>query len=97
MAGMLWVKLYQGHKIKRDLTVPCGRADPTEALREALHTLDLSMPVWLPRHWDDWRKHAMTRFLPEHFMEGVPFEYMELSYFDPDDKKVERRSFDDDD
>ncbi len=96
MAGMLWVKLYQGQKLKRDVIVPTGRDDPAEALREALHTLDIAMPVWLPRHEDDWRRHAMTRFLPEHFMESVPFEHMEISYYDPDDKKAKQKDYDDD-
>ena len=96
MAGMLWVKIIEGQKIKRDLIVPTGRLDPREALREALHTLDLSMPVWLPRHEEDWNRHAMTRFLPDHFLESVPFERLEISYYDPDAKKKERRSNDDD-
>ena len=38
----------------------------TPALREAMHTLDLSMPVWLPQHQADWDAFGLTRFLPDH-------------------------------
>lgn len=96
MAGMLWVKLYQRQKLKRDLTALCDREDPTEALREVLRELDLSMPMWLPRHWEDWARHGMTRFAPDHFLESVPFDYLEITYFDPDDRKPPQREWDDD-
>ena len=62
-----------------------------EALRELLPRLDLSQPVWLPRHRADWEEYALTRFLPEHFMEAVPFDFMEISYIFPEDEKKAAR------
>ena len=62
-----------------------------EALRELLPKLDLSQPVWLPRHHADWDEYALTRFLPEHFMEAIPFDYMEISYIFPEDEKKSAR------
>ena len=58
---------------------------------ELLPKLDLSQPVWLPRHRADWDEYALTRFLPEHFMEAVPFDYMEISYIFPEDEKKAAR------
>lgn len=85
--GRLWVRLMKRHRVERDATVPCTRDDPEAALRELLPKLDLSQPVWLPRHRADWDEYALTRFLPEHFMEAVPFDYMEISYIFPEDEK----------
>lgn len=52
--GRLWVRLMKRHRVERDATVPCTRDDPEAALRELLPKLDLSQPVWLPRHRADW-------------------------------------------
>ena len=41
MATALWVKTIRKHHIDLQTTVPCGRDDPREALREACHELDL--------------------------------------------------------
>ena len=47
VAGGLWVKTIENHRIARQATVACGREDPRDALLEACHTLDLPEPVWL--------------------------------------------------
>ena len=90
--GRLWVRLMKRHRVERDATVPCTRDDPEAALRELLPKLDLSQPVWLPRHPRRLgRICAEPRFLPEHFMEAVPFDYMEISYIFPEDEKKAAR------
>ena len=45
MATALWVKTIRKHHIDLQTTVPCGRDDPREALREACHELDLPEPL----------------------------------------------------
>ncbi|NLI21251.1 MAG: hypothetical protein GX418_06880 [Clostridiales bacterium] len=90
--GRMWIRLMRGHRALRDLLVPCRADEPLEALREAMHTLDLSMPVWLPRHQADWGSFALTRFLPEHFMDSVDFERMEVSYIAPDEERNPHRA-----
>lgn len=89
--GRLWVRLYKGQRALRDVTVPCSVSDPTAAMRMAMHALDLSMPVWLPRHQADWKSFALTRFTPDHFMDAVTFERMEISYIAPDEVQKPRR------
>ena len=42
-------------------------------------------------HEADWEEYSLTRFRPEHFVESVDFDYMELSYIFPDDKKQARQ------
>lgn len=92
--GRLWIRLMKKHRVARDLTVPCTREDPVSALREALSQLDLGQPLWLPRHYADWEEYALTRFFPEHFVESVNFESMDISYLFPDEeqKPARRRS-----
>ena len=101
--GRLWVRLMKRHRVERDVKVyhfakedritRASEIDVTDeaALRELLPKLDLSQPVWLPRHRADWDEYALTRFLPEHFMEAVPFDYMEISYIFPEDEKKAAR------
>ena len=85
-AGRMWLRAIKGHRTAFDLTLPCMREAPLQALAEAMHQLDLSMPVWLPRHQADWDRFSLARLLPEHFVDAVNFERIELSYIAPEDE-----------
>ncbi len=89
--GRLWIRLVKKHRIAKDVLVPCTRETPQEALREALPKLDISQPLWLPRHQADWDEYALTRFRPEHFVDAVWFDSMEISYVYPEDEKKQAR------
>ena len=89
--GRLWVRLMKRHRVERDALIECYHEDVEEALRDLLPTLDLSQPMWLPRHQQDWEEYSLTRFRPEHFVESVDFDYMEVSYIFPEDKKKARQ------
>ena len=82
--GRLWIRLVKKHRVEKSLTAPCSREGAEEALRELLPQLDLSQPVWMDKHRADWEEYAMTRFLPEHFLEPVPFDSLEISYIAPE-------------
>ena len=47
--------------------------------------------MWLPRHRQDWEEYSLTRFRPEHFVESVDFDYMEVSFIFPEDEKKQTR------
>jgi hypothetical protein len=94
LAGQLWVRLVKKTRIVRDSVVDCPTGDWRPALAAACRELDLSLPITLPNHVRDWESHGRTRFLAEHFMEHVPFDRMEIEYFDPDDRDTRRRSDD---
>ncbi len=85
--GRLWIRLVKGQRCQKDAQAPCRREDPEAALREALPLLDVSQPLWLPRHRADWEEYAFTRFLPEHFVDSVAFDRMEISYIFPEGQK----------
>lgn len=89
--GRLWVRLMKRHRVEHDAMIPCQHDDVEEALRELLPKLDLSQPMWLPRHRQDWEEYSLTRFRPEHFVESVNFDYMEISYIFPEDEKKSAR------
>ena len=85
--GRLWIRLIRQTHAVRDLTVPCLQDRPLIALREAMHELDLAMPVWLPRHQSDWKTFGLTHFTQEHFVEPIDFDRMEISYIAPEEKR----------
>ena len=91
MAVGLWVRVMRHHRIERQLTEPCEAGEPREALIEACRKLDIAAPVWLPRHERDWADYAQTRFLPDDFMETVPFDRLEIELIDPDAPKKHSR------
>ena len=84
MATSLWVRTIRHHRTDRQVTVPCGRGDPREALLEACHALDLPEPLWLDKNQREREEFGMTRFLPDAYFEAVPFERMEIELIDPD-------------
>ncbi len=89
--GRLWVRLMKRHRVERDALIECEHENAEEALRELLPSLDLSQPMWLPRHHQDWEEYSLTRFRPEHFVESVAFDYMEVSFIFPEDEKKARK------
>ena len=88
--GRLWIRLIRGHRTVGDLTLLCDVSHPQEALREAMHELDLSVPEWLPRHETDWQQFRLTRFTQDHFMDAISFDRMELSYI-PSEEELNAR------
>lgn len=94
LAGQLWVKLVDRGRTSRDAVAPCPSGDWQEALREACRELDLSVPIIVPKHLRDWENSRQARFLPEHFMDGLPHDRLEIEYFDPDAEAPARGSRD---
>ena len=87
MATALWVRTIRHNRIDRQLTEPCLRDDPIEALSEACQKLDISRPLWLDKNQREWEEFGQTRFLPDAFMDAVDFQRLEIEYIDPDAKK----------
>ena len=87
MATGLWVKTIRNHRIDRQVTIPCTREDPREALLQACHDLDLAEPVWLDKNQREWEEFGSTRFLPDAFVEQVAFQRLEIEYIDPEAPK----------
>ncbi len=87
MSQGIWVRLIRHGKIVDSNVQPCGPDEWEDALTEACRQLDAPKPVILPRHERDYQNFHQARFLPEHFVESVPFDRMEVEYIDPEARK----------
>ncbi|MDL2206537.1 hypothetical protein LJC33_06485 [Eubacteriales bacterium OttesenSCG-928-N13] len=83
----LWLKIIKRHRIDRQQTAPCVWEDKDASLRELAKDMDLPMPIWLNKHENEWKQYGRTAFLPEHFIEDVDFEQMEIEFLDDTDTK----------
>lgn len=89
MATGIWVRLMKKNRIDKDITAPCSQETWQEALETACQKMDVPRPMILPRHERDWDQFSQARFLPDHFVESVNFDRMEVEFIDPDKKKKE--------
>lgn len=87
MAGRIWVREIRRNKIMRDVVVDCAGRGWEAALVLACRELDLPAPMVVKRHEKDFEEFSQARFLPEHFMEPVNFDRMEVEYFDPEGER----------
>lgn len=87
----LWIRVIRHHRISQQLTVPCAWGDIHDALDEGLHELDIARPLWLNKHDNEMENFRRTAFLPEHFMEEIGFEKLEIEWLDDTDKKRKSR------
>lgn len=89
MATGIWVRLMKKNRIDKDMTAPCSLETWQEALENVCQKMDVPRPMILPRHERDWEQFSQARFLPDHFVESVNFDRMEVEFIDPDKKKKE--------
>lgn len=87
MAGQLWVRVIRKNKIIESRTAPAPMKPGSRRWMISATGWNISRPVILPRHERDWEQFGLTHFLPEHFLESVHFDKLELQYIDPDKKK----------
>ena len=88
----LWARIIVRHRIAQQATVPCAPDGVEEALNELCRSFDIPNPLWLHKHEHEFEEFRHTTFLPEHFMEEVPFQKLEIEYLDDTDTK--RKSMD---
>ena len=84
MTQGIWVRLIRHGKISASHVQPCSAEEWENAMTEACRVLDVPKPVVLPRHERDYTQFHQARFLPEHFVESVPFDRMEVEFIDPE-------------
>ena len=86
----LWGRIIRHHRIEKSVIVPVENEDVMEALREICHTLDLQFPMLLPKHEREFTDFSRTSFLPEHFVEPVSFQRLEIELLQPEAQKKPR-------
>ena len=88
----LWARIIEKQRRQRQATRDCRYEDVEDALTEICREFDIPRPIWLNKHYREYEEFRRTRSLPEHFMEDVPFQRLEIEYLDDDDRS--RRSRD---
>lgn len=83
----LWVRVIADHRIREQETAPCAWGEERFALESVLKTLDLPNPIWLSKHEREFQSFRRTAFLPDHFIESVDFDRLEIEYLDDTGKK----------
>ena len=81
----LWVKAHKRHRIVKNQDAPCGWGEYRDVLREILRDMDYPCPLWLEKHEKEFESFRRTVFKPEHFMEEVPFDELEVIFLDDAD------------
>lgn len=83
----LWARIIIKHRIAQQATAPCTVDGVDEALTQLCRDFDIPCPIWLRKHENEFEAFRHTAFLPEHFMEEVPFQKLEIEYLDDEGKK----------
>ncbi len=83
----LWLKTFKDHRINAQSVSECVWGQQSEVLVEMCKQLDLPCPIWLKKHEGEFDRFRRTSFLPEHFVESVDFDKMEIEFLDDSDKK----------
>ena len=83
----LWARVIKKHKTVQSETAPCAWGEEKEALTELCKQMDLPGPIWLSKHEGEFERFRHTAFLPEHFIEEVSFDKLEIEYLEDDGKK----------
>lgn len=87
----LWLKVIKRQKIAKNKTAACASGEEQDVLAEMLREMDLSAPMWLDKHIREFENFRFTSFLPEHFIEPVAFDQIEISLIE---EGVSRKSND---
>ncbi len=88
----LWARIINRHHIARQATIDCLWGEEERVLVEICREFDIPCPMWLEKHYREYKDFRRTSFLPEHFIEEVPFDKLEIEFLDDTGEK--RRSRD---
>ena len=83
----LWLKVIKDHRMREQFTAPCVWGEEKEVLVELCKQADLPCPLWLNKHETEYGRFHRTSFSPEHFVESVDFDKLEIEFLDDTDKK----------
>jgi hypothetical protein len=90
----LWMRIIRKHKIIAQHETPCAQGQEREALVELCREADLPAPMWLDKHQREFERFRFTAFLPDHFVEEVAFDRLEIELFDDEEKEKKKVSRD---
>jgi hypothetical protein len=80
------MRIIKKHRIDRQYVGPCAPGGEKEALIALCREGDLPVPMWLEKHEREFERFRRTAFLPDHFVEEVRFERMEIEFLEDEAK-----------
>ena len=82
----LWMRIIKKHRIDKQFIAPCAPGGEREALIALCREADLPVPMWLEKHEREFERFRRTAFLPDHFIEEVRFERLEIEFLEEESK-----------
>ncbi len=78
----LWMRIIKKHRIDKQFIAPCAPGEERETLIALCREADLPVPMWLEKHEREFERFRRTVFLPDHFIEEVRFERLEIEFLE---------------
>ena len=84
-----WFKLWKDTRLKKELTVERNEDDTRthkvkQALEEAVHEFDLSVPIWLDKNIRDFKRASRCKFNKDNFIEAFEYDQLEMIVLEED-------------
>ena len=85
----MWCKLFTDNHLVKDITIEdSSDANRTSmvfhALESACHSFDLSVPIWLDKTIEEFKRHDKAKFNQDNFIEHIDFDFMEIQVIEED-------------
>jgi len=74
----VWCRLVKNNKIKRSELVELNTTELSPFVDEICRMCDLSRPIILNKHNDEWINFAHTSFIQELFIDSFGYDRLEL-------------------
>ncbi len=89
----IWAKKMKRSRMLEDYVAENRREDEDfytrleDCMEEICHRMDLAKPLWLDSNYEELNRFHRTRFHQDHFIEPIPFDYLEIEIIEMDDQK----------
>ena len=85
----IWFKLWKENHLLKDIVIENNEDDTrthkiVQAIDAVCYEFDLSKPIWLDATIAEFKRHDKARFYQDHFVEEVPFDYLEIEVIEED-------------
>ena len=87
-----WGTLVKNNKIINSIDLHSDNGSFSEdamknIVSEFADKFDISNPVWLPKHFDEFKSFKRITFYKDDFIDDVNFDKFEIEFFNKDKKK----------
>ncbi|MCI8673504.1 MAG: hypothetical protein HFI89_08530 [Lachnospiraceae bacterium] len=86
----LWGKIFKDNHLLQDTVIENDDRELNrtrkvfQGLEDICNQFDLSNPIWLDQNISEFKRHSKTRFHQDSFIEGIPFDYLEIHVIEED-------------